>query len=189
MADITKRALLSALKEVLKDKPLDKVTIQDIADNAGVSRMTFYYHFSNIYELLDWAWAMGATRAIQGKPLYRTWQQGFLQLFEAMLENKNFVTRCYHSLSREKIEDFLYGLAFNFIYEIVESESEGMNVSEEDKRFIANFYKFAFIGLLLEWIKNEMKEEPAHIVDKVSILLKGDIPKALDRFRKDKEDE
>ena len=45
MSHITKRALEESLKRMLLKKPLDKITIADIAEDCGISRMTFYYHF------------------------------------------------------------------------------------------------------------------------------------------------
>ena len=52
MSQTTKRALAQSLKKLLQTKPLSKITINDIAEDCGVSRMTFYYHFADIYVLL-----------------------------------------------------------------------------------------------------------------------------------------
>ncbi|MPN16337.1 hypothetical protein SDC9_163676 [bioreactor metagenome] len=57
-----------------------------------------------------------------------------------------------------------------------------MAVREEDKRFIADFYKFAFVGLLLDWIRRGMKDEPAVVVDRLSVLIHGDIRRALEKY-------
>ena len=48
MSQVTKRALVASLKNQLLKKPLDKVTISDITDDCGISRMTFYYHFKDL---------------------------------------------------------------------------------------------------------------------------------------------
>lgn len=53
MSQITKRALASSLKLLLLQKPLNKITINDIAEKCGVSRMTFYYHFKDVYDLVE----------------------------------------------------------------------------------------------------------------------------------------
>ena len=50
MSDLTKRALEQSLKNLLLQKPLHKITISDIADDCGINRMTFYYHFKDIYD-------------------------------------------------------------------------------------------------------------------------------------------
>ena len=51
MAQMTKRALEASLKNLLLQKPLNKITINDITEDCGISRMTFYYHFKDIYFL------------------------------------------------------------------------------------------------------------------------------------------
>ena len=55
MSDLTKRALEQSLKNLLLQKPLSKITISDIADDCGINRMTFYYHFKDIYDLIEWS--------------------------------------------------------------------------------------------------------------------------------------
>ena len=52
MANITKLALEAALKKELLTKPLDKITINELAEDCGISRMAFYYHFKDIYDLV-----------------------------------------------------------------------------------------------------------------------------------------
>ena len=51
----TKQALEASLKKVMLQKPLDKITISDITSDCGISRMAFYYHFKDIYDLVEWS--------------------------------------------------------------------------------------------------------------------------------------
>lgn len=55
MSNTTKRALENSLKQMLLKKPLDKITISDLTDDCGISRMAFYYHFKDIYDLVEWS--------------------------------------------------------------------------------------------------------------------------------------
>ena len=55
MSDITKRALEASLKKMLLKKPVTKITINDITEDCGVNRATFYYHFKDIYDLIEWS--------------------------------------------------------------------------------------------------------------------------------------
>ena len=101
MSQITKRALAASLKNMLLKKPLNKITINDIAEDCGINRMTFYYHFKDIYDLVEWTCEEDAAKALEGKKTYNTWQQGFLNIFYAVLENKPFIMNVYRSVSRE----------------------------------------------------------------------------------------
>ena len=84
MPEFTKHALEQSLKHLLLQKPLNKITIADITEDCGISRMTFYYHFKDIYDLVEWACLEDASRALQGKKTYETWQEGLLQIFYAV---------------------------------------------------------------------------------------------------------
>lgn len=186
MSQITKRALEASLKNLLLKKPLDKITITDIAEDCGINRMTFYYHFKDIYDLVEWSCMEDATKALEGKKTYDTWQQGFMQIFEAVLENKPFILNVYRSVSREQVEIYLYELTYNLLIGVVEEKAAHMSVREEDKKFIADFYKYAFVGLILDWVKNDMKEDPQKIIDRLSVLMHENITSALNRYRTDK---
>ena len=76
-------------------KPLTKITINDIDEDCGINRMTFYYHFKDIYDLVEWACLEDARAALEEKKTYATWQEGFLQIFEAVRANKPFIMNVY----------------------------------------------------------------------------------------------
>ena len=88
----------------------------------------------------------------------------------------------YHSLSREQIENYLFKLTYHLIIGVVEERSEGVDISEEDKEFIADVYKYSFVGIMLDWIKQGMKEDYQEIVEKIGITLKGNIANSIQNF-------
>ncbi|MDN5291851.1 MAG: hypothetical protein PWQ06_2090 [Anaerophaga sp.] len=186
MSQITKRALEESLKKMLLKKPVNKITISDITEDCGINRMTFYYHFKDLYDLVEWSCVEDAARALDGKKTYDTWQQGFQQIFQAVLDNKPFVQNVYQFVNREQVETYLYSLTHNLLIGVIEEKAVGMQVRDEDKEFIADFFKFAFVGLMLDWIRNGMKKDPQQIIDRLSILIEGDITRALNKYRIDK---
>ena len=183
MSQITKKALEASLKEMLLKKPLDKITISDISENCGISRMAFYYHFKDIYDLVEWSCIEDADKALEGKKTYDPWQQGFLQIFEAVIENKPFIMNVYHSVSREQVEIYLYKVTYDLLIGVVNEQAEGIKVSEEDKKFIADIYKYAFVGIMLDWIRNGMKEDPGFIIERLDKAIHGTISNALNNFK------
>ena len=70
MSDITKRALEASLKKMLLKKPVTKITISDITEDCGVNRATFYYHFKDIYDLIEWSCEEGSRIAANGNTTY-----------------------------------------------------------------------------------------------------------------------
>lgn len=183
MAQMTKKALATSLKKILSKKPLDKITVIDIVEECGVNRQTFYYHFKDIYDLIEWSLLIDAEKVIDGKKTYDTWQQGFLKIFEYVLDNKLLISNAYFSNSRDQMERYLYKMMYDILIGVVEEKAEGIRVRTEDKQFIAIFYKYAFVGLILEWIRQGMKEDPHKIIDHLSNLVHGDIERALENYR------
>ena len=183
MSQVTKRALEQSLKNLLLKKPLTKITVGDIADDCGINRMTFYYHFKDIYDLVEWSCLEDAKRALDEKKTYDTWQQGLLQIFEAVQENKPFILNVYRCVHREQVEKYLQPLVDRLVLGVIDEEADGMAVRDEDKQFIAQIYSYIFIGLMLDWIKDGMRDDPQPIVDKLTKLIKGSMAEALSRFR------
>ena len=182
MSQITKRALEQSLKNLLLKKPLTKITVADIADDCGINRMTFYYHFKDIYDLVEWSCLEDAKRALDEKKTCETWQQGLLQIFEAVQENKPFILNVYRCVHGEQVEKYLQPLVDRLILDVIDEESGGMTVRDEDKQFIAQIYSYVFIGLMLDWIEGDMREDPQPIVDKLARLIRGSMSAALSRF-------
>ena len=183
MSQVTKRALEQSLKNLLLKKPLNKITVADIADDCGINRMTFYYHFKDIYDLVEWSCLEDAKRALDEKKTYDTWQQGLLQIFEAVQENKPFIMNVYRCVHAEQVEKYLQPLVDGLLRGVLEEESRGMTIRDEDKQFIAQVYSYIFIGLMLDWIKDNMREDPRQIVERLARLIKGSMAAAVARFR------
>ena len=186
MSQITKRAIEASLKKLLLTKPLDKITISDITNDCGISRMTFYYHFKDLYDLVEWSCVEDAKRALEGRKNYKDWEQGLCGVFEYVLRDKAFILSVYKAISREQIEIYLYHLTYGLINSVVEERSEGMSVRDEDKQFITEFYMYAFVGVMLDWIKEGMKESPEELSEKVGMIMFGNIDSSLQKFRSDR---
>lgn len=183
MSQVTKRALEQSLKNLLLKKPLTKITVGDITDDCGINRMTFYYHFKDIYDLVEWSCLEDAKRALDEKKTYDTWQQGLLQIFKAVQENKPFILNVYRCVHREQVEKYLQPLVDQLLLNVINEETAGITVRDEDKQFIAQVYSYILIGLMLDWIKDDMREDPQQIVEKLSKLIKGSVSVALSRFK------
>lgn len=186
MPNRTKCALEDSLKKLLLQKPLDKITINDLTSDCGISRMAFYYHFKDIYDLIEWSCEEDSRKAADGNTTYDTWEQGFLNIFHIVEENKPFILNVYRHVSQEQIIQYLYRVVYGLIINVVEECAQGMDVRQDDKRFIADFYKYAFVGMMLDWIRQDMKPSPEKMIFRLSSLIEGDIIRMLEKCRIDK---
>lgn len=182
MSQTTKKALAASLKKLLTLKTLDNITVKDIVEDCEVKRQTFYYHFQDIYALIEWIYITEVSKAIHDQKTHATWSNGFNALFQYILTNKSFVMNTYRSLKREDLEKNLYEGTYALLFGVVLEQSEGLNVTDADRRFITNFYKYSFAGILLDWVSNGMKEDPQQIIANIDMIISGSIKKALMKF-------
>lgn len=175
VAQTTKRALEASLKKLLLRKPLNKITISDITEDCGVNRMTFYYHFKDIYDLVDWILMEDAAEALEGLQDFETWSGALREMLEKVQANRVLVLNVYRSVSREQVEQYLYKMLDPLLRIFVERLN--IPVKEEDKQFIIDFYKYGFVGLALEWIRRDMKTDPAVMAERLNTIMQ--------RFRTD----
>lgn len=86
--EVTKRLMADALKRLMTKKPLNKITIREITEDCGVNRQTFYYHFEDIYDLMRWMFRQEALALLDQREGVVIWQDGLLQLFRYLEENR-----------------------------------------------------------------------------------------------------
>lgn len=85
-------------------------------------------------------------------------------------------------ISRDQIESFLFHLTSDLLMNVVEEKANGTTISEEDRRFIADFYKYSFVGLMLDWIKQGMKDDYVDLARKISITIRGSLTHSIENF-------
>ena len=186
MSQTTKRALEASFKKLLLEKPLNKITINDITEDCGVNRMTFYYHFKDIYDLVDWILAEDAAKAMEGRRGFGTWSEAYLDVLRQLQDNKTLVLNVYGWVGREQVEQYLYRLLDPILKDFADRECHDITVQDDDKQFVVDFYKYALVGVGLEWIRRDMKTDPAVMVERTGRMLQGDLRRALCRLASNK---
>lgn len=184
MSDLTKKALSASLKTLLLKKPLNEITVGDITVDCGVNRQTFYYHFNNIPELIEWTCVNDADKILAEKRHYDNWEEGFHRIFMLLLEDRAFVMNVYHSVSLRVLLRYMERLVFPLLYSVVEEQARGLEVKKEEKDFIASFYTSSFVGLVLKWVEEGMNKDPKDIIRHLSPIVRGTFRQALETYAK-----
>ena len=148
--------------------------------------MTFYYHFKDIYDLVEWVCLEDAKRRWRTTKPTKPGSRVLSGFFDAVRENKPFIMNVYRCASREQVEKYLTPLTDDLLMGVINELSAGMVVRAEDKAFIAQVYSYAFVGLMLDWIKDEMKQDPETLVNRFALVIQDDVSCALNRFRVDR---
>lgn len=123
----TKWKLAEALKKLVKTKSLRKITIQDIVEESGMTRQSFYYHFHDIYEIIEWMCRNDLLKNCTVKESDP--EEWIYQLFHNVIEERRFYKKVISEFGREVIENTLEQEVYGRIsrtFEIMETEQEGI---------------------------------------------------------------
>ena len=105
-SEAAKREICAALKTLMAQKPLNKITVAEIMQSCGMARQHFYYHFEDIYDAVRWMFDQEAVALLREHEGVMLWQDGLLQLFQYLQENRAVCLCALHSISREQLKRF-----------------------------------------------------------------------------------
>ncbi len=181
----TKEALGAALKELLAEKPIEKITIKDIVSICGVNRQTFYYHFNDVYDLLEWVFEEDANWVLPKEVVYEHWRDDVMVFFDYLRDNSAFALRVYNSNTRTYMLRFYKRKLKECITSFAVIASRGMNIDHEDFEFCVEYYSNQVIGLISQWLDNGMRLPPEITRERFLKALDMSMESLLQRFCKD----
>lgn len=183
MANTTKRALAAALKKRLTQTTLDKITIQQLVDDAEVSRKTFYYHFQDVYDLLEWLLVDEGKRVLEGNITADTWQKGLGNVLEYLQENRTIILNIYRSVQHEVnyLKVHVTKLILPLMERIFDELPGHERVTAEDREFVLKFYSLGVVGLVMVWIENGMKPDAEILMAQVNKIFTGSMEYTIQR--------
>lgn len=179
MSTVTKKALLVAFGELLEEKPFNKITITDLTAKCGMNRMTFYYHFENIYELMIWGLEVQMREVSKDYIKYDTWKTGYLRVFYFALERKTYIKKIFQTLEHEHLEHYLHKIGERMVLSVIEDKICDREMNEDDKLFTAQICAYVLVGILVSWVRRGMKEAPEIMIKRTGRLLDGMIEKMM----------
>lgn len=190
MSQMTKQALANSLKSLLQKKTLNKITIKDIVDDCGVNRQTFYYHFQDVYDLVDWIFHHDFERLLKDYSDYTNWHQGCRRILDYMQENRSLVLNVYHSVNRVQLEDYLKSWLKPILSSIVNEVAQSMEISQENREFVTDVYVLMMVGFFMdffmEWMEYDMPKDKLGKLDKLFYCMDGSIAYTLGKFEETK---
>ena len=182
---ITKKAIAQSLKELMKKRDLRKISVSDIVENCGVNRQTFYYHFQDKYDLVNWIYYNEVVAAVATQKVFTDWSDVMLDILNVMRKEKYFYTNALNVTDQNAFQEYFFNLTKNLIAEIITAVEDGKGIREEDKNFIAEFYTYGLVGIVVQWARRGMKEEPQELVGKLRYFIEDSKRFTASRYLKD----
>ena len=147
----TKRALAASLKKLMNRKPLSKITINEIVQDCGVNRNSFYYHFEDIYALFKWMLEQEAVEVVKQFDLVLDYREAIEFVMDYVAENRHIVNSAYDAMGREGLKRFFYADFIDIVRNYIDSVAAKYeaDVDEDYKNFLAEFFTEAISGTIL----------------------------------------
>ena len=182
MPPFAKREIKNSFIKLLTERPISQITVKDIVEDCGGNRNYFYYHFQDIYDLLDWTLQEDIHRLIANEIELDNWEESIAALFAYMQANRLLILNAFHSLERDTLEHEVFKLLSPLLHRLFSAQSGFDRLCEADQDFIVSVYGLGIAGLLLRWIGTNMLAPPEPLIRQLYRLADGSLEGIVQRF-------
>lgn len=150
MAVNMKSMIAEAFMTLSKTKDVDKITVTDLVKACHISRQTFYYHFQDILEVIEWS-VQQAFQEILARRMDTDAPEDTLRTFiESSSEADVLLKKLLHSQRREQIETIFVNAVRSYLQEVLNRQELKSDLPLADAKIMLDFCTYGIVGLLLE---------------------------------------
>ncbi|MDD6461706.1 MAG: TetR-like C-terminal domain-containing protein [Bifidobacteriaceae bacterium] len=183
MSDLAKRALAQSLVTLLQTTPVNRITVGDLTDMCGVSRSTFYYHYHDIYELVEQVAYARFGKVLGENRGKDSWPEGLRSLMEELKRDQAFIVNVYAGINHDKLRTYLVDTTEGLLYDVAHEELESQGVADGVLHEISRSYSYIFVETVMEWVEDGMRRSIDAIVDALSATLCGCFAHSLAQWK------
>lgn len=169
-----KKVIAEAVRTLLFEKKVKKLTVKDIAQECKITRQAFYYHFEDIPELLQWMLEKDSEKLLDECMKQKNPEQGLEYFFTFAISMKSYTERGLQSNYGKEIEKLLSDFIFNFFKMAMEKRNTYNGFISKDEDFMLRYHCQAIMGILRVW-KKEDEKDIDYIVRQIHLMLQGEI--------------
>ena len=111
----TKKIIREEFIKILNERPLNKITVKDIASACDINRNTFYYYYTDIYAILSEIFQTELQIVIDEYNDTLSWEESCIVATKFSLQNKTAIYHVYNSMQKEELEDYLFNVSGNIM--------------------------------------------------------------------------
>ena len=161
----TRYRLAASIKECMKTAPVDRITVKDIVEGAGVTRQTFYRNFQDKYDLINWYFDKLVLSCFEQIGVSHTVGESLTEKLKFIREEKAFFMGAFRSGDHNSLREHDFELILRFYEELISRNTSRQ--LEEDIRFLLEMYCQGSVYMTVKWILGGMKEEPEQVARKL----------------------
>lgn len=156
----TKEKIATAVKELMRQKSIRKITVQDIMDETGMKRQSFYYHFQDIYDVIEWICFKELIHKVDVEQ-ETSIEEWLGDLIDTIEEDRCFYRKLANEVEWRRIALRAKEPVAEHIEKLLLHSRESEGNTTEENLFLIDFFSTSLIYYLLDFISNKkiMTEE------------------------------
>jgi len=169
MAIDIKNLLADAFLKLIEEKTMQKITVNDLLQQTGVSRQAFYNHFSDKNDLIQWIYKDRIMDVFNRSELEMDYSEALMIYCRNMEKYHHFLKEAFQQGGQNSLLDFFHkhpyewDLAFHHRW----CEQHRMDIPEEDLIFFTRYHSMAAIAITTQWILEDMPYPPETMVRRI----------------------
>ena len=180
-SNITKRALASALKELMNEVSFKKINVASICERCGMNRKSFYYHFKDKYDLVNWIFDTDFISLTMKRP-DDNWE--FIEMVCVYFyENRNFYRKVLNVKGQNSFSDHLR----EFIHPLVCDKIEKILDSKNVPPMCIDFFADGIICAIERWLQDTDCLPPEQFVTNLKQIIQATAMKVYDDMKDNNE--
>lgn len=175
---IVKRAIIDALDTILATKDFERISVQDICDQAQVSRTTFYRHFKDKFHLVNWSYENYKDILNVRGPENETYQLSLSYLLAYLRQRRNFFICALKYTGQNSLSSFMLEITDEYMMDTYADYMKGKAADKHQRRMVL----YAAAGaaeIIRQWLLAGCIDEPADVVDDITDNTRAEMKAAL----------
>lgn len=159
-ANRTKRALADSLKALMCNQKFERISIESICVRANVTRRSFYHHFRDKFDLLNWIYDQDFYFDFSEHPDWSI-ADYFLPFIQILYENRTFYLKAYQITGQNGFCEH----SFAWLYPLLHRDFNDCFHSDEQEKTILQFISYLTFDRCINWLRAEPCVPPKEFME------------------------
>ena len=182
MSNYAKTAIMQTFRRMLKEMAFDQISVSALTQRCGIHRNTFYAYYRDIYQLLN-EWMRQELGQLALEINENTWEERVRIMLYKCRKNKRAVNHILQSRARDQLERFVFSAENDAFNQYVAAKVKGKRVPKEFILDLSSLCRYAFFGVFLQFVWNNMETNIDMEIRKLRELLSGLVEQELGKMK------
>ena len=170
-----KQIIARTFMEMVKENGMDKVTVKALVEACRISRQTFYYHFQDIMEVVEWSMNQAIRRMLERTLTMETPREAIGVFVEAVLEHYGMIRKMLNSQHREQLENMFVQALRAYLGKLIETKRPLLELNYSDMELLLDFWACGLTGVLFR-MSSQKYPDAKRLADQLCRILTWRIP-------------